>query len=206
MPPTATPNAATTSRRRPALIVVRASRRRLHPALLGAERRVGTGHGMRLPVPGNAYAAMASAIASATRTARSLSRGSTRTTPPAGSEIAATAALSLARERFAEKRASGSRPRPVVRRSCLRPRGVVSAAAARRVVRRCRGHLSRGLEMAAVRGMQSRARRRHRDSLSCEERRCSRRSWRRALPPPDIGSRPPGVVVATASMVMRPWS
>ena len=39
-----------------------------------AERRVGTCHRMRLPVPGNAYAAMASAIASATRTARSLSR------------------------------------------------------------------------------------------------------------------------------------
>ena len=45
---------------------------------LRAERRVGTGHGMRLPVPGNAYAVMASAIASATRTARSLSRDSKR--------------------------------------------------------------------------------------------------------------------------------
>ena len=38
------------------------------------------------------------------------------------------AALSLARERFAEKRASGSRPCPVVRRSCLRPRGGVRIA------------------------------------------------------------------------------
>ena len=47
-----------------------------------AERRVGAGHGMRLPVPGNAYAGMASAIASATRTARSLSRGRMRRTPP----------------------------------------------------------------------------------------------------------------------------
>ena len=51
---------------------------------------MGAGHGMRLPVPGNAYAVMASVIASATRTARSLSRGSTRTTPLAGTEVAAT--------------------------------------------------------------------------------------------------------------------
>ena len=43
-----------------------------------AERRVGTCHRMRLPVPGNAYAVMASAIASATRTARSLSPRSER--------------------------------------------------------------------------------------------------------------------------------
>jgi hypothetical protein len=57
--------------------------------LLRAGRRVGTCHRLRLPVPGNAYAVMASAIASATRTARSLSRGSTRTTPPAGTEVAA---------------------------------------------------------------------------------------------------------------------
>ena len=49
------------------------------PAMRG--RRVGTGHGMRLPVPGNAYAVMASAIASATRTARSLSRDSKRQDP-----------------------------------------------------------------------------------------------------------------------------
>ena len=40
---------------------------------------------------------------------------------PAGTEVAVTTALSLARERFAEKRASGSRPRRVVRRSCFRP-------------------------------------------------------------------------------------
>jgi hypothetical protein len=79
------------------------------------------------PVPGNAYAAMASAIASATRTARSLSRGSTRTTPPAP-RSPPRAALSLARERFAEKRASGSRPRPVVRRSCLRPEAIAGLA------------------------------------------------------------------------------
>ena len=79
------------------------------------------------PVPGNAYAAMASAIASATRTARSLSRGSTRTTPPAP-RSPPRAALSLARERFAEKRASGSRSRPVVRRSCLRPEAIAGLA------------------------------------------------------------------------------
>ena len=44
---------------------------------------------------------------------------------PAGTEVAVTTALSLAHERFVEKRASGSRPRRVVRRSCLRPRGGV---------------------------------------------------------------------------------
>ena len=54
-----------------------------------AESRVGTGHRMRLPVHGNAYAAMASAIVSATRTGRSLS-GSTRRTPHAGAEVANT--------------------------------------------------------------------------------------------------------------------
>jgi hypothetical protein len=53
----------------------------LATASLLAERRVGTGHRMWLPVPGNAYAATASAIASATRTARSLSRGA-RAEPP----------------------------------------------------------------------------------------------------------------------------
>ena len=41
------------------------------------------------------------------------------------------AALSLARERFAEKRASGSRPCPVVRRSCLRPNPSVRPGALR---------------------------------------------------------------------------
>ena len=65
-------------------------------------------------------------------TARALSRGSTRRTPPAG---VPTAALSLARERFAEKRASGSRPRRVVRCSCLRPRGIVTRAATGRALR-----------------------------------------------------------------------
>jgi hypothetical protein len=69
---------------------------------------------------------MASAIASATRTARSLPRGSMRWTPPRRHQGRRHGpALSLARERFAEKQASGSRPRPVVRRSCLRPRGGV---------------------------------------------------------------------------------
>ena len=47
-------------------------------------------------------------------------------------EIAATAALSLARERFAEKRASGSRPRRVVRRSCFRPNPSVRSGPSRR--------------------------------------------------------------------------
>ena len=41
-------------------------------------------------------------------------------------------ALSLARERFAEKRASGSRPCPVVRRSCLRPMGGAGSPTGRR--------------------------------------------------------------------------
>ena len=39
-------------------------------------------------------------------------------------------ALSLARERFAEKRVSGSRPRRVVRRSCLRPEAAARSAPA----------------------------------------------------------------------------
>ena len=118
------PGASTRSRPaedQPALLARRNSPKSAARVMLRAERRVGTGHRMRLPVPGNAYAAMASAIASATRTALSLSRGSTRTTPPAGTEVAATAALSLARERFAEKQASGSRPCPVARRSHYRP-------------------------------------------------------------------------------------
>ena len=50
-----------------------------------------------------------------------LSRGSTTQPHPPAPRSPPRAALSLARERFAEKRASGSRACPVVRRSCLRP-------------------------------------------------------------------------------------
>ena len=43
-------------------------------------------------------------------------------------------AQSLAHERFLAKRASGSRPRRVVRRSCLRPRGIVMSPATGRAL------------------------------------------------------------------------
>ena len=72
---------------------------------------------------------MASAIASATRTARSLSRGSPRTTAPAGTEVAA-AGRSIPRAR-ALRRKAGVRISacPIARRSRFRP----EAAASRRV-------------------------------------------------------------------------
>lgn len=50
---------------------------------------------------------------------------------PAGTEIAATARTSLAYDRFADKRASGSRPRRVVRRLRYRPDAGARSAPAR---------------------------------------------------------------------------
>jgi hypothetical protein len=87
-----------------------------------AETRVGIGHGMRLPVPGNAYAVMASAIASATRTARSLSRGSTRWR-------VTREARELGRARRScspRKQASGLVRPSLFARSCLRPEAAMS--------------------------------------------------------------------------------
>ena len=53
---------------------------------------------------------------------------------PAGTEIAATARTSLAYDRFADKRASGSRPRRVVRRLRYRPQARAPASGAGRPV------------------------------------------------------------------------
>ncbi len=108
------------------------------PDALCAERRVGTGHGMRLPVPGNAYAAMASAIASATRSARSLSRGSTRwRLTREGREL-----RRARRSRFPRNQASGLVRPSLLARSCLRPRGIVTSATTGRAL--ARGRRSQG--------------------------------------------------------------
>jgi hypothetical protein len=59
------------------------------------------------------------------RGGRSLPRGSTRRTPPRRHRDRRHGPHYPSRERFAEKLASGSRPRRVVRRWCFRPKGGV---------------------------------------------------------------------------------